>query len=69
VAEAGKVERDHVVVVAEGMVDRLPADSGFSHPVEQDEWLARSGSMMGEIVGGGRRQAGRDDVSSLGWAA
>jgi hypothetical protein len=69
VSEAGEVHRDDVVVVAQCLVDRLPADSGFSHPVEQDEWLARSGSMMGEIVGGGRRQAGRDDVSLVGRTA
>jgi hypothetical protein len=65
-SEAGEVHRDDVVVVAQCLVDRLPADSGFSHPVEQDEWLACSGSVMGEIVGGGRRQAGHDDVSLLG---
>jgi hypothetical protein len=41
----------------------LPADSGLSYPVQQDQRLARSGPMMGESVGGGRRQAGRDDVS------
>lgn len=68
-SEAGEVERDDVVVVAQCLVDRLPADSGFSHPVEQDQWLARSGSVMGEVVGGGRRQAGLDDVSSLRRAA
>jgi hypothetical protein len=34
--------------------------------VEQDQWLARSGSMMGEMVEGGRSQAGRDDVSLVG---
>jgi hypothetical protein len=66
VSEAGKVEGDDVVVVAQCLVDRLPADRGFSYPVEQDQRLARSGSMMGEILRGGRRQAGCDDVSSLG---
>jgi hypothetical protein len=69
VSEAGKVERDDVVVVAQRLVDRLPADSGLSYPVQQDQWLARSGPMMGEIVGGGRRQAGRDDVSLVGRTA
>ena len=42
-------------------MDRLPADRGLSDPVQQDQWLARSGSMMGEIVGGWRSQAGRDE--------
>jgi hypothetical protein len=65
-AEAGKVEQDDIVVVAEGLEDRLPADRGLSDPVEQDQWLARSGPMMGEIVEGGRSQAGRDDVSLVG---
>jgi hypothetical protein len=69
VSEAGKVERDDVVVVAQRLVDRLPADSGLSYPVQQDQWLARSGPMMGEIVGGGRRQAGRDGVSLVGRTA
>jgi len=45
-------------------VDRLPADSGLSYAVQQDQRLAGSGSMLGELVGGGRRQAERDDVSS-----
>ena len=65
-SEAGKVERDDVVVVAQCLVDRLPADRGLSDPVQQDQWLTRSGSMMGEVVEGGRRQAGREDVSSVG---
>ena len=30
----------NVVVVAEGLVDRLPADCGFSYPVQQDQWRA-----------------------------
>jgi hypothetical protein len=57
-SEAGKVERDDVVV-AECLTDGLPADSGFSDSVQQDQWLARSGSMMGERVGVGadRRDA------------
>ena len=59
--EAGKVERDDLVVVAQCLTDGLPADSGLSDPVQQDQWLARSGSMMGEIVGSGRSQAGRDE--------
>jgi hypothetical protein len=46
------------------LTDGLPADRGFSYPVQQDQWLAGSGSMMGKLVGGGRSQAGRDDVSS-----
>jgi hypothetical protein len=50
-------------------VDRFPADSGLSYPVQQDQWLARPGPMTGEIVGGGRGQGGRDDVSSVGWTA
>jgi hypothetical protein len=37
VSEAGKVERDDVVVLAQLVVDRSPADRGLSHPVEQDE--------------------------------
>ena len=45
VSEAGKVDRDDVVVLAQLVVDRSPADHGLSHPVEQDEWLARSSSM------------------------
>jgi hypothetical protein len=61
VSEAGKVERNDVVVVVEGMVDWSPADSGFSDPVEQDQWLTRSGSMLGELVGGGRSQVGGDE--------
>jgi hypothetical protein len=61
VSEAGKVERDDVIVVAQRLVDRLPADRGLSDPVQQDQWLTRSGSMMGEIVEGGRSQAGRDE--------
>ena len=47
-------------------MDRLPADRGLSDPVQQDEWLTRSGSMVGEVVEGGRRQAGRDEISSVG---
>ena len=47
-------------------MDRLPADSRLSYPVQQDQRLARSGSVMGEIVEGGRSQAGRDDVSLVG---
>ena len=66
VSEAGKVDRDDVVVLAQLVVDRSPADHRLSHPVEQDEWLARSSSMTGKTVGRGPRQSGRDDVSSLG---
>ena len=47
-------------------MDRLPADRGLSDPVQQDQWLTRSGSMVGEVVEGGRRQAGRDEISSVG---
>ena len=66
-SEAGKVERDDVVGVAQCLVDRLPADRPLSDSVQQDQWLTRSGSMMGEIVeGGGRRQAGRDEISLVG---
>jgi hypothetical protein len=66
VSEAGKVERDDVIVVAQCLVDRLPADRGLSDPVQQDQGLTRSGSMMGEVVEGGRRHAGRDEISSVG---
>jgi len=61
VSEAGKIERDDVVVVAQCLVDRLPADRGLSDSVQQDQWLTRSGSMMGEAVevGAGRRDAMR----------
>jgi hypothetical protein len=57
------------MVVTQCLEDRLPADSGLSDPVEQDQWLARSGPMMGKLMGGGCRQAGRDDGSSVGWMA
>jgi hypothetical protein len=58
-AEAGKVERDHVVVVAEGRVDRSPAAPGFSDPVQQDQWLARSVRCWASwlVVGAARRDA------------
>ena len=65
-SEAGKVERDDVIVVAQRLVDRLPADRGLSDPVQQDQWLACSGSMVGEVVEGGRRRAGRDEISLVG---
>jgi hypothetical protein len=47
-------------------VDRLPANRRLSDSVQQDQWLTRSGSIstMGEVVEDGRRQAGRDEVSS-----
>jgi hypothetical protein len=60
---------EDVIVVAECRVDWLPADRGLSDPVQQDQWLAGSGSMLGELVGGGRRQAGRDGGSSVGGMA
>ena len=44
-------------MVAEGLVDRSPADRGLADPVQEDQWLAGTGPMMGELVGGGRRQA------------
>ena len=34
VSEAGKVDRDDVVVLAQLIVNGSPADSGLSHPVE-----------------------------------
>jgi hypothetical protein len=64
VSEAGKVDRDDVVVLAQLVVDRSPADHGLSHPVEQDQRLAHSGAMTSKVVGGEGRQLGRDDVSS-----
>ena len=53
-------------MVAECLVDRLPADRGLSDPVQQNQWLTHSGSMMGEAVEGGRRQAERDVISLVG---
>ena len=50
-------------------MDRLPADRGLSDPVQQDQWLTRSGSMMGEVIEGGGRQAGRDEISLVGRTA
>ena len=67
-SEAGEVHRDDVVVVAQCLVDRLPADHRLSYPVEQDQWVTRSGPMTGKTVGG-RRQAGCDDGSLVGWMA
>jgi hypothetical protein len=69
VSEAGKIDRDDVVVLAQRVVNRSPADHGLSYPVEQDERLAHPGAMASKVVGGEGRRLGRDDVSSVGWTA
>jgi hypothetical protein len=68
-SEAGKVDRDDLVVVAQRLTDGLPADHRPSDPMQQDQWLTPSGPMPGKLMGGGRRQAGRDDGSLVGWMA
>ena len=68
-SEAGKVERDDLVVFAQRVVNRPPADHRLSYPMEQDQRLAPSRPIMGELAGSGRRQAGSDDVSLARWTA
>jgi hypothetical protein len=65
VTESGKVERDHVVLAAQHVLDRPPCDGGFSHPVQQHQRFAGSSAVTGRRGLGERLRTELDDLSSL----